>query len=118
MVQRALGQIKAIMPEADITIATAKTQVKLIKRQLNDDVNISVEPCRKDTFPAIALVSAYLHEVRGVDLAEPIIICPVDPYVELTYFEGLKNLASHIETNVANIMLMEIKPIYKLYFIK
>jgi AraC-like DNA-binding protein len=66
MVQRVYRQIKKIDSEARVTIATSKTQVSSIHNQLGDNVGISVEPCRRDTFPAIALATAYLHDVLGV----------------------------------------------------
>ena len=67
MVQRVFSQIKTVDPEAKITIATSKSQVSAINNQLGDGtVGISVEPCRRDTFPAIALATAYLHDVMGV----------------------------------------------------
>ena len=82
MVQRIYGQIKSVDPEANITIATAKTQVSAITNQLGNGVGISVEPCRRDTFAAIALATAYLHDVMGVPEEEAVVVCPVDPYVE------------------------------------
>ena len=55
MLQRVYRQINTVDPEASVTIATARSQVSAIRNQLGDDVGISVEPCRLDTFPAIAL---------------------------------------------------------------
>ena len=66
MVQRVYRQIKAVDPQATVTIATSKTQVSAIHNQLGNEVGISVEPCRRDTFPAIALATAYLHDVLGI----------------------------------------------------
>ena len=62
MVQRMYRMIRSVDPEATVTIATSKTQVSAINNQLGEDVGISIEPCRRDTFPAIALATAYLHE--------------------------------------------------------
>ena len=62
MVQRVYGQIKSVMPDAEVTIATAKSQVSSIINQLGEQAGISVEPCRRDTFPAIALAAAYLAD--------------------------------------------------------
>ena len=67
MVQRVYRQIKAVDPDATVTIATSKTQVSAIHNQLGEAVGISVEPCRRDTFPAIVLATAYLVDVKGVD---------------------------------------------------
>ena len=82
MVQRVYGQIKSVLPSAEITIATSKSQVSSILNQLGEQVGISVEPCRRDTFPAIALSAAYLADVKHVDVDEPVVVCPVDRLVE------------------------------------
>lgn len=49
-----------------VTIATSKSQVSAIHNQLGENVGISVEPCRRDTFPAIALAAAYLKDVQHI----------------------------------------------------
>lgn len=112
MVQRVYRQIKAVDPSATITIATSKSQVSAIHNQLGEDVGISVEPCRRDTFPAIALASAYLHDVRGIDEEEAIVVCPVDPYVNDDYFYALKELCHLAQRGTANLVLMGIDPTY------
>lgn len=93
MVQRMYRQIRKVDADATVTIATGKTQVSQLRNQLGDGIGISVEPCRRDTFPAIALATAYLHDVQKVPEDEPVVVCPVDPYVEDDYFEALKKLS-------------------------
>lgn len=112
MVQRVYRQIKQADPEAKITVATSKTQVSAIHNQLGEDVGISVEPCRRDTFPAIALATAYLHDIQGVGEEEAVVVCPVDPYVDDDYFKALKELGRQAETGEANLVLMGIQPTY------
>lgn len=113
MVQRVFRQIRTIDSEAKVTIATSKTQVSAINNQLGvNSVGISVEPCRRDTFPAIALATAYLHDVMGVTEDEPVVVCPVDPYVEDDYFQALKQLSDLAEKGDANLTLMGIEPTY------
>lgn len=112
MVQRVYRQIRSIDKDADITIATSKSQVSAIHNQLGENVGISVEPCRRDTFPAIALAAAYLHDVRGISEQEAVVVCPVDPYVEEDYFEALRKLGERAETGNANLVLMGIEPTY------
>jgi len=112
MVQRVYRQIKKIDTDARVTIATSKTQVSAIHNQLGDEVGISVEPCRRDTFPAIALATAYLHDVLGVPENEAVVVCPVDPYVEDDYFAALKSLGEQAEKGEANLVLMGIEPTY------
>lgn len=112
MVQRVYRQINEVDRDATVTIATSKTQVSSIHNQLGDAVGICVEPCRRDTFPAIALATAYLHDVKGVGLEEPVVVCPVDPYVNNDYFEALKKLSELAAQGNANLSLMGIEPTY------
>ena len=112
MVQRVYRQIKKVDPDATVTIATSKPQVSAIHNQLGMNVGISVEPCRRDTFPAIALATAYLVDVMHVDPEESVVVCPVDPYVEGDYFEALKGLAAQADKGEANLVLMGIEPTY------
>lgn len=112
MVQRVYRQIRSVDEAANITIATSKSQVSAIHNQLGVDVGISVEPCRRDTFPAIALAAAYLHDVQGVSESESVVVCPVDPYVEQDYFEALKDLGRRAADSEANLVLMGIEPTY------
>ena len=112
MVQRVYRQIRKIDADATVTIATSKTQVSVIHNQLGKGVGISVEPCRRDTFPAIALATAYLADVMHVNPEEPVVVCPVDPYVEDEYFEALKGLSDQAAKGEANLVLMGIEPTY------
>ena len=112
MVQRVYRQIKSVDADATVTIATAKTQVSAIRNQLGDNVGISVEPCRRDTFPAIALATAYLTDVMGISPEESVVVCPVDPYVNEDYFEALKGLSDQADKGEANLVLMGIEPTY------
>lgn len=112
MVQRVYRQIRAVDDGTEVTIATSKSQVSAIHNQLGEDVGISVEPCRRDTFPAIALAAAYLHDVRRVSDEEAIVVCPVDPYVEEDYFEALRRLGERAGISEANLVLMGIEPTY------
>ena len=112
MVQRVYRQIKTVDVDATVTIATSKSQVSAIHNQLGTDVGISIEPCRRDTFPAIALATAYLHDVKGIDSEEAVVVCPVDPYVDDDYFEALKKLWELASTDTANLVLMGVDPTY------
>ncbi len=112
MVQRIYRQLKKTDPDAEVTIATSSTQVSSIRNQLGDEANISLEPCRRDTFPAIALATAYLHDVLHVPEDEAVVVCPVDPYVQDGYFAMLKSLAAQAAKGEANLVLMGIEPTY------
>ena len=110
MVQRMYRMIKKVSPEARVVIATSETQVASIRRQLRENVEISIEPCRRDTFPAIALSVAYLHDVLGINENESVVICPVDPLVEEDYFKTLQKMFE--AAGNSNLTLMGIKPTY------
>ena len=112
MVQRVYLQIKKVDADATVTIATYRSQISAIHNQLGENVAISVEPCRKDTFPAIALATAYLVDIKKMNPEESVVICPVDPFVEEDYFEALKKLSEQAGQGEANLVLMGIEPTY------
>ena len=112
MAQRMYSQIRKVDPDATVTVATGKSQVSQLRNQLGDGIGISVEPCRRDTFPAIALATVYLHEVRGVPADEPVVVCPVDPYVNEDYFAALRKLSDLAAEGRSNLTLMGIEPTY------
>ncbi|MCR4691266.1 MAG: mannose-1-phosphate guanylyltransferase [Lachnospiraceae bacterium] len=112
MLQRMYRKIKEVDPDAKITVATAEFQVPLLKEQLGENAGISIEPCRRDTFPAIALATAYLRDKQGVNEEDSVVVCPVDPYVESDYYEMLKKLADRAKVSDANLVLMGMEPTY------
>lgn len=112
MVQRVYRQIMSVDSDATVTIATSKMQVSSIHNQLGDSVGVCVEPCRRDTFPAIALATAYLHDVQGISEEESVVVCPVDPYVNQDYFEAIKMQGELAAKGEANLVLMGIEPTY------
>lgn len=112
MVQRVYRQIRAMDETATVTIATSKTQVSAIHNQLSENVNVCVEPTRRDTFPAIALATAYLHDVLGVSSDDSVVVCPVDPYVNEDYFAAVKRLSDMAKEGSSNLILMGIEPTY------
>lgn len=112
MLQRVYHQIKAVNENAEIMIATSKQQVSAITNQLGDQVSVCVEPCRRDTFPAIVLAVAKLYYEKHVDRNDTVVICPVDPYVENTYYETVGRMSELAADGDANITLMGIEPTY------
>lgn len=112
MLQRVYRQIKKIDNDAKIVIATSETQVSSIRNQIGEEADISIEPCRRDTFPAIALATSYLVDVQGIDAGESVVVCPVDPYVNEKYFEALKDLSELADKGESNLVLMGIEPTY------
>lgn len=112
MLQRMYRQIREVDAEAGITIAASKPQVSAINNQLGQNVSISLEPCRRDTFPAIVLAAMFLHEAEGAGRDEAVVVCPVDPYVDTDYFRNLKELERLALSGGTNLALMGIEPTY------
>ena len=112
MIQNMYNSIKNVDKDATITIATSKNQVSTIKSQIKDDVTISIEPCCKDTFPAIVLATSYLHDVKKIDLNESLIVCPVDHYFDDNYIFALKELYELSKDTNYNLSLLGIVPTY------
>ena len=112
MVRRVYDQIISAIPNADISIATSATQVEAIKNQLGSKVSVIVEPERRNTFPAIALSTAYLYYERRCPEDETVVVLPVDPYAESGFFDTLHKLDKAVQDNVADIVLMGVTPTY------
>ena len=112
MVQRVVRQIREAKLDASITLATNASQRDIIVNQLGEEIDMVLEPERRDTFPAIALAASYLSLSKGCKDDEVVIIMPCDPYTEAGYFETIRKMAQCVETNVADLVLMGIKPTY------
>ena len=110
MLQRTYDNLSKMFNKENIVIETSKMQESELKKQLGNDVDVSIEPVKRDTFPAVLLACLYLRDVKKVSLDENIIICPVDHYTDKKYFESIKKLDTIIESNKYNLNLMGITP--------
>ncbi|MDR3190088.1 MAG: mannose-1-phosphate guanylyltransferase [Lactobacillaceae bacterium] len=111
MVQRVWRQLTALGLKNDTYIATGANQATILKDQLgiNDD-QIITEPTRRDTFPAIALATSYLSSKVHADLDETVVILPVDPYVDVEFFNRIKDLDTLLNASHATLGLIGIAP--------
>ena len=112
MVQRVYRQIRAAGIEDHIVVATSASPKDSIRRQLGKKVDVVVEPERRNTFPAIVLASSYLTSERQVDAEETVIVLPVDPYVDLSYFQTFLKMDEVVQSGRADMVLMGIQPSY------
>ncbi len=112
MIQRVYRQIRETDPQAQITLAASKAQLSSVYNQLGEEVKVCLEPCRRDTFPAIALSAAFLHDEGGVSSEEALVICPVDPYVDNAYFDLFHRMEDLALEDRGNLILMGIRPTY------
>lgn len=111
MVQRVHSQLKKSGCDENILIATNANQADSIRIQLGQEINIVVEPERRNTFPAIALAVSKLYFKENCDREDVVVVLPVDPFAESLYFELLKNLEIVVQSGV-DIALMGVTPTY------
>ena len=112
MLQRVMRQLERTNADVPITVAASKSQETVLRKHLGDRAEISSEPCRRNTFPSIALAAAFLHDKRSVPSDEPIVVCPVDPFVEDQFFGKFVELSRLVTEDAASIVLMGIEPTY------
>ncbi len=112
MIQRIYRQIHEAGIDAPIVVSTTDSQKEAIWRQLGRDVDIALEPERRDTFPAIALAAVFLSTERQRAPDETVLVLPVDPYTEEGYFQTLLKMDRAVQAGVADMVLMGIRPTY------
>ena len=112
MVQRVYRLIRETNPDARIMVATMDKQVEAIRAQLGNEIGISTEPCRRNTFPAIALATAYLHDKMEVREEEVTVVCPIDSFVDGDFFASFRKMEARLLTHRENLVLLGIQPTY------
>ncbi|MEX3618267.1 sugar phosphate nucleotidyltransferase [Paenibacillus glucanolyticus] len=110
MVQRVWDQLGQLNLQQSTIVATSNSQVELLQNQLGYEVEIVVEPERRDTLPAIALAAGYLYSMKGIGLHEVVIVLPVDPFVEDHFFEKVQELEALMLETGADLGLMGVSP--------
>lgn len=112
MVERVWRQLGQTGLQSSAYIATGKAQEEMIQAHVGVSVPLIIEPERRDTFPAIALAAVYLYSIVGVSLDEAVIILPVDPFVEDSFFHKIKELEQVLEQSGSDMALIGVKPTY------
>lgn len=112
MIQRVYRQIREVGVDSPVVISTTEKQQSTIRQQLGENVSIALEPSRRDTFPAVSLAAIYLYSEMDIALDETVIVMPIDAYAEASYFHSLCVMDRAVQENVADMILMGIKPTY------
>ena len=110
MIQRVVRQISSSKLSAQVTVATNAGQRDSILSQLGEDVDMVLEPERRDTFPAIALSSSYLSLVKRCPSDEIVVVMPCDVYTEEGYYDVIARMVGVVDRGVADLVLMGIQP--------
>ncbi|WP_282020645.1 sugar phosphate nucleotidyltransferase [Planomicrobium okeanokoites] len=112
MVQRVWRQLKEAGLQSSTVIATSKAQVEILKSQLGSTVPLIIEPERRDTFPAVALAASYMYSKKNLSLDTVIAVLPVDPYVNIDFFNRIQELENTLIKSHADLALVGVKPTY------
>ena len=111
MLQRIYRQLEVSgIQKGKISIITGREQADYIRRQIGSETVLIEEPERRNTFPAISLAALHLAQCQNVPYDEPIIVMPADVYTEPSYFDIFKEMERLCKADVAELILMGIKP--------
>ena len=110
MLEHIFSEIRSIDPNMHVTIASGRVQTEEVRSQLGNEVTMTEEPSRRNTFPAISLAASYLKDHDKADPSEPVVIFPVDSYADHTFYEKLFQLGEIVESGHSNLVLMGIQP--------
>lgn len=109
MVQRVYEQLSRFGLAKDTYICASKAQSDMIFAQLGD-VQVILEPSRRDTFPAISLATLYLLDHQLIEPDEVIVVMPIDLYVEDDFFELIASLQEIYDSSMADLVLVGVTP--------
>lgn len=112
MLQRIHRQIRKEYADGTVIVAAPDSQRDSIYNQIGKNTELVIEPESRNTYPAIALSCAYLHEYKNLSLEDIVIVMPVDPYAEEGYFKAFADMKTEAEKGNADLVLMGIKPTY------
>lgn len=112
MIQRTYRLIRKADAEANIIIATSRNQIPMIRNQIGKECMISIEPEKRDTFPAIALAALNIIELKHLTCNDSIVVCPVDSLVDVAFYELVNRVSEEVVTSSYNLSLIGIKPTY------
>lgn len=110
MLQRNWRMLSQLGMASDSFICASRAQREIIESQLGDDVPFIEEPDRRDTFPAIALATLYLADIVGCSDDEPLVVLPIDPMVDLTFFQHVRQLPDVLIESKCDLALMGVQP--------
>lgn len=112
MVQRVYRQIQETLPSAQVFVSTNAAQASSITTQLGAEVEVIIEPERRNTYPAILLSVAWLALKKKYSRHEAVVIVPIDVFAEPSYFRLLEDMAREVRSMDNGIVLMGARPSY------
>lgn len=116
MVQRVVRQLKEYGFGNNINFATSLAQKDQLCNQISGDIQYITEPDHRGTLPAIALSALHLHEKRGYNEDEIVMVLPCDSFVGEEYYKALRKTVKVIEEGRAKFCLLGIQPTSEIPF--
>ena len=116
MVQRVVRQLKEYGFGNNINFATSLAQKDQLCNQISGDIQFITEPDHRGTLPAIALSALHLHEKRGYNEHEIVMVLPCDSFVGEEYYKALRKTVKVIEEGRAKFCLLGIQPTSEIPF--
>lgn len=99
MLQNTVAQLGRLGLLEDTLVTASAQQADLIEEQIGQAIPCLSEPERRDTFPAIALASAYLHSMADVSGDEVILVMPVDGKADISFYERAAELEQNLDAH-------------------
>lgn len=112
MVQRTIRLVRQENEDASITVATSAAQADAIGLQIEQPYELSLEPERRDTAPAIMLAAANVAWKQNAAPDSTVVVMPIDTYAEPAYYANVAKLDSAVQSGVADIVLLGVEPTY------
>ncbi|WP_138755253.1 sugar phosphate nucleotidyltransferase [Paenibacillus sinopodophylli] len=110
MLQRLWRQLDEADLQEHTRIATCRGQLEILQRQLGLEAPVIIESEQRDTYPAIALASAYLYSIAGVSLSETVIVMPVDAYVDSEFFTFIRGIPKLVRESRSELLMVGTRP--------
>ena len=113
MVQRVCRQLPGTkgINWKSVTVVAGMAQQDQLHLQLPEDINVILEPSRRDTFPAIVYALSQLVNNGTIGINDTLAIMPVDPYVDPDFFDHIALIETELQQTSANLVLIGNKPI-------
>ncbi len=112
MLKRMYRQMREVLPDSHVVVATAEQQIPRIREELGENMEVVGEPARRNTFAAIALALRYLRDVSKAADEDAVVVLPVDVYTEPAYFHAVKKMLEQARRDESSVTLMGITPTY------
>ena len=110
MVQRTVRLVRQQNPQATVTVATSDAQVDILRAQLDGAYELSVEPERRDTAPAIMLAAAHVAWSQGASEDAAVVVMPIDTFADAVYYANVSRLAHAVASGGSDLVLLGVEP--------